>query len=62
MTYAGHGWTHLENTHYHFFAPRVGFAWTPKPNWSIRGGYGIFSILWSQAITPTPTMSRKVGG
>jgi len=49
MTYAGHGWTHLENTHYHFFAPRAGFAWTPKPNWSIRGGYGIFSILWSQA-------------
>jgi hypothetical protein len=51
MTYAGgaSGWTHLENTHYHFFAPRAGFAWTPKPNWSIRGGYGIFSILWSQA-------------
>ena len=50
MTYAGgqSGWTHLQNTHYHFFAPRVGFAWTPKNNWSIRGGYGIFSILWSQ--------------
>jgi hypothetical protein len=50
MTYAGgaSGWTHLENTHYHFFAPRVGFAWTPKPNWSIRGGYGVFSILWAQ--------------
>jgi hypothetical protein len=50
MTYAGggSGWTHLQNTHYHFFAPRVGFAWTPKPNWSIRGGYGIFSILWAQ--------------
>ena len=42
------GWTHLENTHYHFFAPRVGFAWAPKPNWSIRGGYGVFSILWAQ--------------
>ena len=48
MTYAGHGWTHLQNTHYHFFAPRVGFAWSPKNDWSIRGGYGIFSILWSQ--------------
>jgi hypothetical protein len=50
MTYAGgpSGWTHLQNTHYHFFAPRAGFAWTPKNNWSIRGGYGIFSILWSQ--------------
>jgi hypothetical protein len=48
MTYAGEGWTHIENTHYHFFAPRVGFAWTPKPNWSVRGGYGVFSILWAQ--------------
>lgn len=48
MTYAGEGWTHLQNTHYHFFAPRVGFAWAPKKDWSIRGGYGIFSILWSQ--------------
>ena len=48
MTYAGKDWTHLQNTHYHFFAPRVGFAWAPKNNWSIRGGYGIFSVLWSQ--------------
>ncbi len=50
MTYAGgqSGWTHLQDTHYHFFAPRLGFAWAPKNNWSIRGGYGIFSILWSQ--------------
>ena len=48
MTYAGNDWTHLQNTHYHFFAPRVGFAWAPKNNWSIRGGYGVFSILWSQ--------------
>ena len=50
MTYAGgqSGWTHLQDTHYHFFAPRVGFAWSPKNNWSIRGGYGIFSILWAQ--------------
>jgi hypothetical protein len=23
-------------------APRLGFAWEPRPNWSIRGGYGIY--------------------
>ena len=23
------------------FAPRVGFAWNPKPSWVVRGGYGI---------------------
>jgi hypothetical protein len=44
MTYGGS----LENTHYRFFAPRLGVAWAPKNNWSIRAGYGIYSILWSQ--------------
>ncbi|HUY86171.1 MAG TPA: carboxypeptidase regulatory-like domain-containing protein, partial [Acidimicrobiales bacterium] len=24
------------------FEPRLGFAWSPKPNWVVRGGYGIF--------------------
>jgi outer membrane receptor protein involved in Fe transport len=24
------------------FGPRIGFAWQPAPNWSVRGGYGIF--------------------
>jgi hypothetical protein len=28
------------------FAPRLGFAWAPKQNWSIRGSYGIFDTLW----------------
>ena len=23
-------------------APRVGFAWTPRESWSIRGGYGLY--------------------
>jgi hypothetical protein len=27
--------------------PRVGFAWTPKPNTVLRGGFGIYSYNWS---------------
>ena len=29
-------------THYNNFAPRVGFAWSPRENWSIRAGWGIY--------------------
>ncbi len=25
------------------FDPRVGFAWQPKANWSVRGGYGLYA-------------------
>jgi outer membrane receptor protein involved in Fe transport len=27
---------------YNNVAPRVGFAWTPAPNWVVRGGYGVY--------------------
>ncbi len=27
--------------------PRAGFAWSPRRQWSIRGGYGIYSLPWS---------------
>jgi hypothetical protein len=30
------------NTNYHDFAPRLGIAWSPTSNWSIRTGVGIF--------------------
>jgi outer membrane receptor protein involved in Fe transport len=40
------GRTALQETKPAVFAPRVGFAWTPKPNWSVRGSYGIFDTLW----------------
>ena len=29
------------------FMPRAGFAWSPKPNTTIRGGFGLFSYAWS---------------
>jgi TonB dependent receptor len=27
--------------------PRVGFSWLPKPNTTVRGGFGLFSSNWS---------------
>ena len=32
----------IQNGDYKEFAPRVGFAWSPRDKWSIRGSYGIF--------------------
>jgi hypothetical protein len=33
------------DTIYDFFAPRFGFAWAPRPNMSIRGGFGIYNVI-----------------
>lgn len=27
--------------------PRVGVAWSPRPNWSVRGGYGVHDLEWA---------------
>jgi hypothetical protein len=27
--------------------PRVSFAWSPRRQWSVRGGFGIYSLPWS---------------
>lgn len=35
------GRTALQNTQ-NGWAPRVGFAWSPRQNWAIRGAYGVF--------------------
>jgi len=32
----------IQNGDYKQFAPRVGFSWSPKDNWVLRGSYGIF--------------------
>ncbi len=39
----------LEATNYHGFQPRVGFAWSPRNNWAVRGAYGIFDQVWAGA-------------
>ncbi len=36
----------LQNTVPAFFAPRFGFAWSPRPKWSVRGGFGMFANMW----------------
>lgn len=44
-------------------APRIGFAWQPSghPNWSIRGGWGIFvdrggNTIWSDTASSNPPL------
>ena len=37
----------LEATDYKIFLPRVGFAWSPKRGWAVRGGFGIYAYGWS---------------
>ncbi|HJY05260.1 MAG TPA: TonB-dependent receptor, partial [Bryobacteraceae bacterium] len=41
------GRTNLEANNYKIFLPRVGFAWSPRNNWVVRGGFGIYSYNWS---------------
>ncbi|MGA1994796.1 MAG: TonB-dependent receptor [Bryobacteraceae bacterium] len=41
------GRTALQKTKPDIFLPRIGFAWSPMPKLSIRGGFGIYSYLWS---------------
>jgi len=36
----------LQATKWDNFEPRLGFAWAPKNNWSIRGAYGLFDNMW----------------
>ncbi len=47
LWFAGNnGHTALQKTIPDFFAPRIGFAWSPRANLSIRGGFGIYSNMW----------------
>jgi hypothetical protein len=50
MWFAGQlGRKALENSNLHGLSPRLGFAWSPKNGWSIRGAYGIFDQVWAGA-------------
>lgn len=40
----------LTNTVPDFFAPRVGFAWAVRPNSTLRGGFGIYTIIGGQNV------------
>lgn len=49
LWYAGQlGHTSLTNNIYDFFAPRLGFAWTPRSRLSVRGGFGIYNTIAGQ--------------
>lgn len=37
----------LQKNVYDIFLPRVGFAWSPKSNTTVRGGFGIYALNWS---------------
>jgi hypothetical protein len=39
----------IERTDYHGFQPRLGFAWSPRSNWTVRGAYGVFDQVWAGA-------------
>ncbi len=41
------GRKNLEATIYDIFLPRIGFAWSLKNNWVVRGGFGIYDGPWS---------------
>jgi hypothetical protein len=38
-------------THYNNFAPRLGFAWSPRNNWSVRAGWGIYYNVSEEELT-----------
>ncbi len=41
------GRTALEANVYNTFLPRLGFSWAPRPNTTIRGGFGLYAYNWS---------------
>ncbi|HWD98784.1 MAG TPA: TonB-dependent receptor [Bryobacteraceae bacterium] len=42
------------NSVYNLFLPRVGFAWSPRSQWAVRGGFGIYTSLWSMDVDGSP--------
>jgi hypothetical protein len=52
LWYAGqNGHRALTETKFNIFSPRLGFAWAPGKEWSVRGGFGIYNIIAGQNIT-----------
>ena len=47
QTFEGHHCPRAEQkTVPDIFDPRIGFAWSPKNGWSLRGSYGTFELMW----------------
>src|SRR5271157_883202 len=47
VMFAPNGFTHFTNPQ-NFLAPRLGFAWSPFKDTSIRGGYGLYNFMQGQ--------------
>lgn len=48
MWFAGqNGRNSLQKSIYDTFLPRLGFAWSPWDKWVLRGGFGMYTYLWS---------------
>lgn len=41
------GRSQLMATNYKVFLPRLGFAWSPRSKWAVRGGFGVYAYGWS---------------
>jgi hypothetical protein len=41
------GRSSIQKSIHNIFLPRVGFAWSARNNWVVRGGFGIYSYNWS---------------
>ncbi len=41
------GRTSTQANVFNVFLPRVGFSWAPRPNTTLRGGFGLYSYNWS---------------
>jgi hypothetical protein len=56
--------TQQEATVKDIFQPRLGFAWSPKEKWSVRGGYGMFSEMWggNNYLNTFPAGWQTLGG
>ena len=48
------GRTQIMKTVYDVVLPRVGLAWSPKNEWSVRAGFGEYASLWSIDVDGSP--------
>jgi hypothetical protein len=48
------GRTQAIKTVYDSVLPRLGFAWTLRPTWVVRGGVGEYATLWSMDVDGSP--------
>jgi hypothetical protein len=48
------GRSQVMSTVYNVWLPRFGVAWSPRKEWSVRGGFGEYASLWSMDVDGSP--------